>query len=60
MVYTGDLKSPVARHVGSTPTPGTGKKQLIASCGGVERRSCISSADEIASRGSGILRATAS
>ena len=30
MVYTGDLKSPVERHAGSSPAPGTKYNSLIA------------------------------
>ena len=34
LVYAHDLKSCLARDVGSTPTPGTGRKQTaLLSCG---------------------------
>ncbi len=29
MVYTGDLKSPAARLVGSSPTPGTALRKTV-------------------------------
>ena len=36
MVYTGDLKSPVERHAGSSPAPGT-----------IYRRNCMSSKETL-------------